>query len=84
MFNNKIKKITKPILVYNLFSVVHLVLFTAISQRNLILCGFTINMLHLQYCACHGQTLSQEMKQKKLIPEGLVAVVSGWKGKGVN
>lgn len=40
-------------------------------------------MLYLQYCACHGQTLSQEIKQKKLIPEGLVAVVSGWKGKGI-
>lgn len=46
------------------------------------LCGFTINMLHSQYCACHGRTLSQEIKQKKLIPAGSVAVVSGLEGKG--
>lgn len=39
---------------------------TEIARRIVILCGgFTINLLHLQNCACYSQTRSQEMQMSK-------------------
>lgn len=40
-------------------------------------------MLHLQYYDCLGQTLSQEIKKKKLRPESLVAVVVAGRERGL-